>query len=587
MRVADYIANFIDKNLKVDKVFLITGGGNMHLTDAIVKNNSIDYICNHHEQACAMSAVAYSKQTGKVGVVMPSTGCAGTNTITGLLDAWQDSHPCFFISGQVNTLQTCRKSSAKLRKFGTQEADILEIVKPITKYAEMIDDPQDIRYHLEKMHYLATTGRPGPVWLDVPLDIQGGQVDPSTLKGFTKKEEVKVSNKISDLSILECKRPIILAGNGIRLSGAKKEFKAFVHKFQIPVVSTYLGIDLLEGSDSLFIGRVGVKGDRAGNFALQNADLIIAIGTSLSVPVTGYNYDNFGREASLVVVDIDKEEHKKDTVAIDTFIESDAKTFFQANMDSFITGSQYWKDKCLGWKESWGITPKIKGSDSVNYYHFIDSLCKNMPPKATVIGDAGSAFYVPSQSLRLKENQRWITPGAQAEMGFTLPATVGAQVGSPESTVIGITGDGSFQFNIQELQTIKQYNLPIKLFVWNNNGYLSIKATQDKFFKGDYIGVNSDSGVSIPSIKKIAFAYDLPYVSITTNDECDTGIQDCLSIQGPVLCEVICDQKQKVLPTLSSCKQPDGTITGRPLEDMDPLLSREEFFDNMIIKPLL
>lgn len=586
MRVADYIANFIEKALEVDKVFLVTGGGNMHLTDAIVKNDSIDYICNHHEQACAMAAVAYSKQTGKPGVAMPTTGCAGTNTITGLLDAWQDSHPCFFISGQVNTQQTCRKSSAKLRKFGTQEADIVEIVKPITKYAVMIDDPNDIRYHLEKMFFLATSGRPGPVWLDVPLDIQGKEIDPDSLRGFTPESKQSFSD-ISFPTDLSATRPIILAGNGVRLSDSCQAFKSFVHKHKIPVVSTYLGVDLLEGSDPLFVGRVGVKGDRAGNFALQNSDLIIALGTSLSVPVTGYNYSNFGREAALLVVDIDKEEHSKNTVKIDRFIHSDLKTFLNENMNAAIKVSPEWRSKCLEWKESWDITPEIKGSDPVNYYHFINSLCNNLPTKASVIGDAGSAFYVPSQSLRLKEHQRWITPGAQAEMGFTLPAAIGAQVGSVDSTVVGITGDGSFQFNIQELQTIKHYNLPIKLFVWNNNGYLSIKATQDKFFESDYIGVNSRSGVSIPEVEKIAFAYGIPYIRIETNDDCDAKIKRCIEQEGPVLCEVVCDENQKVLPTLSAFKQADGTIIGRPLEDMDPLLPRDEFYSNMIIEPIL
>ena len=590
IRVADYIAKFIETRLEVDKVFLITGGGNMHLTDGILKNKNITHICNHHEQACAMAAVGYAKQTGKPGVVMPTTGCAGTNTITGLLDAWQDSLPCFFISGQVNTAQTCRKSPAKLRKFGVQEVDIIEVVKPLTKYAEMVENPEDIRYHLEKAFSIATGGRPGPVWIDVPLDVQGRLVEEESLKGFTPLTPLYKTPLNFNLDFLkDSKRPIILAGNGIRLSGAEKIFREFTRELNIPVVSTYLGVDLLDGDDTLFTGRVGVKGDRAGNFAMQNADLILAIGTSLSVPVTGYNYTTFGREAKLVVVDVDPDEHMKDTVSIDKFIKADAGDFLSYILDNIsddFKGETDWRDQCETWKTAWSLDPDVKDQSTVDLYHFTKCLSKALPENSSVIGDAGSAFYVPSQALKLKEGQKWITSGAQAEMGFTLPAAIGAQIGSPETTVAAITGDGSFQFNIQELQTIKHYNLPIKLFVWNNNGYLSIRKTQEKFFDGDYIGTSLDSGISFPNLEKIAYAYDIPYLLIKNNGECEEGIRKCLEGVGPIICEVTCDENQKILPTLSSQKQPDGTIIGRPLEDMDPLLPRDEFYRNMRIKPI-
>ena len=604
VRVADYIVKFVEERLGVDKVFLLVGGGNMHLTDAVLKNKNMSYICNHHEQACAMAAVGYAKQTGKPGVVMPSTGCGGTNTITGLLDAWQDSLPCVFISGQVNTMQTTLKSSAKLRKFGVQEANIIEIVKPLTKYAVMVDDAEDIRFHLEKAACLARDGRPGPVWLDIPLDVQGKFVDEEALHSylwpdpdsptFEEGPQHTLGEAIDssvDLDFLKkAKRPIILAGNGIKLGYAEEEFKEMVRTLRIPVVTTYLGIDILNGFDPLFVGRVGVKGDRAGNFALQNADLILAIGTSLSVAVTGYNYAHFGREAKLVVVDIDPEEHSKDTVKIDKLFNCDVKYFAQEVLSEYgnnFIGPSDWVEQCAEWKDIWKLDPIVDDSDVVDLYHFTKCLSDKLPSEASVVGDAGSAYYVPSQMLHLKRNQKWITPGAQAEMGFTLPAVIGVQVGSPDCTVVGITGDGSFQFNVQELQTIRHYNLPIKLFVWNNDGYLSIRNTQEKFFDGDYIGTNRESGVSLPDISKIASAYNIHYEKIETNGDCAEGIQRCIDFDGPVVCEVMCDDEQKVLPTLSSQKKEDGSIIGRPLEDMDPLLPRGEFYKHMKITPIL
>jgi acetolactate synthase-1/2/3 large subunit len=594
LRVADYIAKYIEEALGVSHVFLLTGGGNMYLTDAVLKNKNLTAVCNHHEQACAMAAVGYAKQTGKHGVVMPTTGCAGTNTITGLLDAWQDSHPCFFISGQVNTNQTCYKSSAKLRKFGTQEANILEIVKPITKAAWMVDDPNDIRWALEKAHYLSVSHRPGPVWLDIPLDVQGKYVEEDELKGWLDipldvqgKYEGFTScpypKKDTTYTFPESTRPIILAGNGVRLAEAEEELKTFSENFNVPVVSTYMGTDLLGYHHPNFIGRVGVKGDRAGNFALQNADLILSLGCSLSVPVTGYNYDHFGREARLVVVDIDREEHEKGTVRIDDFIESDVKAFLKG---STVQGSLSWLDKCRNWKTTWAYVSDQDPSDPVDLYYFTEVLSNLLPEKASVIGDAGSAYYVPCQSLKLTPPQRLIVPGAQAEMGFTIPAAIGVAVGSPESTVVGITGDGSFQFNLQELQTIKHHNLPVKLFVWNNNGYLSIRKTQERFFDGDYIGTSPDSGVSLPPLESIAKAYSIPYVCIEKTKDCPSVVESVLASKGPIICEVMCNDAQEVLPTISSMKKEDGTIIGRPLEDMHPLLSREEFYGEMIVEPI-
>ena len=585
IRVADYIIKFVEERLGVNHIFLLTGGGNMHLTDAVLKNKAIFPVCNHHEQACAMGAVGYVKQTGKHGVVMPTTGCGGTNTITGLLDAWQDSLPCFFISGQANINQTCYASTAPLRKFGVQEANIVEVVAPLTKFAEMIDDPKDIRFLLEKAYHLSISGRPGPVWLDVPLDVQGEYVEEDTLQGYIP-EEVLPPLPVDFSFLHEATRPIILAGNGVRLSDSVDLFSKVIDKLQVPVVSTYLGTDLLGSDSPYYIGRVGVKGDRAGNFALQNADLILALGTSLSVPVTGYNYDHFGRDAKIVVVDIDPHEHDKGTVTADQFIKADLKEFLGLLLEETSMGCSEWVSTCERWATTWEVNPSSTSEEVVDLYYFVKTLSRLLPEKSSVVGDAGSAYYVPCQSLPLKKGQRLIVPGAQAEMGFTLPATIGVSFGSPESTVVGITGDGSFQFNVQELQTIKHYGLPIKLFVWNNRGYLSIRKTQERFFDGDYIGTSPESGISFPSIEKVSQAYDIPFVKIKNTGECEQGIKDCLEMEGPVVCEVMCDEEQEVYPTISAMKKEDGTIIGRPLEDMAPLLPREEFYNNMIIEPI-
>tara|TARA_R110002020_G_scaffold28964_2_gene91727 strand:- start:8936 stop:10114 length:1179 start_codon:yes stop_codon:yes gene_type:complete len=383
------------------------------------------------------------------------------------------------------------------------------------------------------------------------------------------------------------KRPVLLVGNGVRLSDATEELKTFVRKYNVPTVATFLGVDLLESDDPLMIGRVGIKGNRAANFTLQNSDLLITVGTRLGVPVIGYNYETFAREAKIVVVDIDTEEHRKKTIKIDKFIQADAKEFF--NTVEFATpSSKDWSDTCLKWKEKWRIcNPEWdQNKEGIDLYYFTDKLSKANKDDSVVVSDAGSAYYVPAQFLDIKGNQRYVTSGAQADMGFTIPAAIGVSVAKDFGEVVGITGDGSFQTNIQELQTIKHYNLPIKLFVWNNHGYLSIRTTQRKFFDGRFIGVDKDSGVSLPDIKKITEAYGLKYTKIETVEELENGIQEVLDYDGPVVCEVMCQKWQEVIPTLISTKTKDGRIVSRPFEDMYPLLTREEFYDNMIIDPI-
>jgi acetolactate synthase-1/2/3 large subunit len=597
MRVADYIANFIHKKLETKKVYMLTGGGAMFLNDAVAKHPELEAVCNHHEQACAMASVGHAKYSNGFAVSILTTGCGATNAITGLLDAWQDNTKCFFISGQVKKKETSYNSHTELRQFGIQEANIVSVVRSLSKYSIMVNDPYEIAYHLEKAYFMASSGRPGPVWIDVPLDVQGATIDVNKLKHFDpaelqEEEGTKISAKqLADLQELlqTAKRPIILAGNGIRLSGAIADFKNFISKYKIPVVSSYLALDLISNDDPLYVGPVGIKGDRAANFAIQNSDLIIAIGNRLSVGVTGFEYKLFAREAKLVVVDIDPKEHKKDTVRIDHFIHSDAKLFLQKAFNELKVSKSdnEWKERVVRWKNKWS-TSIIKYSDSddrINKYTFVQHLNKHLKDNSAVVSDAGSAYYVTSQALSLRSNQRYITSGAQADMGYTVPAAIGV-ANAINDEVIAITGDGSLQLNIQELQTIVHYQYPIKLFVWNNNGYLSIRTTQKKFFEGRFIGTDPKSGVTLPDLQKISEAYGIKFFRVNKVDKLDGTLKDVLSLNEPVICEVMCLEDQEVIPTTSSLKKPDGTMVSKPLEDMYPFLDREEFLKEMIVSPV-
>ena len=595
IRVTDYIANYIYDVLKIPEVFMLTGGGAMFLNDGVAKHDKLKVICNHHEQACAMGAVAYSKYTNKIGVAYVTTGCGGTNAITGVLDAWQDSTQALFISGQVKKKETCYNTDLPLRQFRVQEADIVFIVKSITKYAVMVNEPNEIAYHLEKACFLARNGRPGPVWIDIPLDVQGATIDTDNLKHFNENEIVKeyveiVDDKDIDEIINElenAKRPMILAGNGIRLSNTVEEFNKFVNRFNLPVTASYLAIDLMNTSNDKFIGRLGTKGDRAGNFAIQNADYVLVLGSRLSVALTGFEYDLFMRDAKVVVIDIDEKEHQKNTVKIDKFINANLKNFFKKiNEKGVNLDTKSWISKCNYWKNKWPVVlEKYESEEKINKYTFIDHLCKFLKDDTAIVSDAGSSYYVTSQALRIKANQRYITSGAQADMGFTMPAAIGTCF-AKNGEVVGITGDGSFQMNIQELQTIVHYNLPLKLFVWNNNGYLSIRATQRKFFDGRAIGTDKDSGISFPEIQKIALAYGIKYFIAKEVSELDLVLENVMKYNGPVLCEIICPENQEIIPATASLRRDDGSMISKPLEDMYPFLSREEFKKEMINKPL-
>jgi acetolactate synthase-1/2/3 large subunit len=593
-RVADYIAEYIYK-LGIERVFMVSGGGMMFLSDGLAQHPKLVTICTHHEQAAAMAGVGYAKCREGLAAVYVTTGCGGTNAVTGLLNAWQDNVPCLFVSGQCKRKDTIRHTASAVRQLGVQEADIIAIVRSITKYAEMVTDPNKIAWHLDRAVYLMRSGRPGPAWLDIPMDVQGAMIDeqklerfdpPSAPLGFKMHPTTDEIMQVREL-LSSAKRPVIVAGQGIRLASAVACFRDLVETSGIPVVASHLAIDILPSAHPLFIGRIGTKGDRAGNFAVQNADLVISIGCRLSVSSIGYECAAFAREAKIVVVDIDPLEHSKNTVRIDLLINADAKCFLNDLGTEGSSACQDWGRQCLVWKNKWPVClPEYAGSPKINTYYFVDRLCRKMGQGAVVVADAGSAFYVAAQGVQLNDTQRYITSGAQAEMGFALPGAIGASMAQGGKEVIAITGDGSLQMNIQELQTIVHHQLPVKLFVWNNDGYLSIRATQAKFFNKRFIGTDSRSGVSFPDLQKIAAAYGIPFFKVQQSSELDGVIAEVLSRKGPVMCEVMCIPDQEVIPCVASLRKDDGTMVSKPLEDMYPFMSREEFLADMIVKPL-
>ncbi|MBR2495418.1 thiamine pyrophosphate-binding protein [Helicobacter sp.] len=587
--VADYVADFIAKKLGIKQVFMVTGGGAMFLNDSIGRHKDIESIFTHHEQAATMAALGFAKYANTIGVVCVTTGCGGTNTLTGVLDAYQDSIPLLIISGQVKTKDTSYLCPISLRQFGVQEANIVSIVKPITKYALTITNPTQIAYHLEKASFVSRSGRPGPVWIDIPMDIQSAMIDESSLTHFDCKDQ-RCIPRIDEIleQLARAKRPIIIAGNGIRISNSVTVFREFVQRCNVPVVTSFLGIDLLPHDEPHFIGRIGIKGDRAGNFALQNADFVLVLGCRLSVAATGFEYGSFAREAKVVVVDIDSNEHKKNTIAIDEFIQIDLRDFFNQSKEIAPQPScLQWLELCNKWKKKWTpFLPRYATEPFINKYTFIEHLCKKLHKDSVVVSDAGSAYYVASQALFLTRDNRYITSGAQADMGFSLPACIGVCFGKYRQEVIGITGDGSLQMNIQELQTMVHYQLPIKLFVWNNNGYLSIRATQDKFFAGIHIGTDVDSGISFPNLEKIAYAYGIEFFKVDSVQNLSQTLDRVFAINKPVICEIICPKNQEIIPNVSSLKLDNGTMISKPLEDMYPYLDREEFYQEMIIKPM-
>lgn len=596
MRVSDYIAHFISDQLGVKDVFMLTGAGSMHLTDGVACNSKLRAICVHHEQSASMALEAYARANENFAVGYFSTGPAATNALTGLGGAWQDSVPCLFISGQVKRSETSYAANIEgLRQFGVQELNILPVVESLCKCVTHLSDPQLVRYELEKLVEIAKSGRPGPVWLEVPMDVQAATIDPETLLSFTSQWTLPKAkaNEVELIANLfkNAKRPVIIAGRGVRLSGAQLLLKKLAIDYCIPVVTPYLGIDNINHDLDIYIGKTGVKGDRPANYAMQNSDLVLAIGTSLHVSVIGYEYEQFARAAIKIVVDIDLSSHKKKTIKIDHLIQADAKDFFNELsllMKEECISEQYkdWLNICVDWKKRYPVClPEYaETKDAINIYSFVDRLSALSSDGDFFVSDAGSAFYAVSQGIHLsKRGQRYIPSSAMATMGYSLPAAIGVCAAIGDKRVLAITGDGSFQQNLQELQTLLHYDFPVKLFVLNNDGYLSIRASQKNYFKERYIGEGPRSGVTMPDTLKICSAYEIPAARVSSLAELDDAILLALNTPGPYILDVITPPEQLIIPTVSSKVNEDGSMSSRPLEDMAPFLSREEFRKNLLI----
>ena len=594
-RVADFVADFIYSKLGVKHVFMVTGAGIMHLTDGVALHGKLQTICPHHEQTSSMAIDAYSRATENIGVGFFTSGPGGTNAITGLAGAWQDSVPCLFISGQVKQKETTNDVNILgLRQFGVQELDMIPIVKSLCKYSIHLDNPNKVKYEFQKAVHIAKSGRPGPVWIQIPMDVQASIIEESKLEEFTIEDKIPIVKDDEIKTIVKMlkksSRPVIISGQGVRISKSISELEEFTSKFGIPVVTPFLGIDTIKHDLIQYIGKTGVKGDRAANYAMQNSDLIISIGSSLHVTVTGYTYEHFAREAKKIVVDIDEKSHKKNTIKIDNFVLSDAKKFFEkileSTKDEKLNDFSKWIKQCNDWKKKYPVClPEYKKiEEKLNSYLLIDTLCKNSKEKDIFVSDAGGTYYATSQAIQLTKNeQRYIPSSAMATMGYSLPAAIGISVATNKKRVIALTGDGSFQQNIQELQTVVEYNLPIKLFVLNNEGYESIRTSQKNYFQNRFLGEGNESGLSFPNTQKIANAYGIKFIKINNYTELKEKIEEILNFEGAVIVEVMIPRDQQIIPTVSSRVNPDGTMSSRPLEDMYPFLDRHEYKNNLYI----
>jgi acetolactate synthase-1/2/3 large subunit len=591
IKVSDFIANFIANHKDTaNSVFMVSGGGNMHLIDSLGKNKDLEYICNHHEQACTIAAEGYARVTNKIGISYVTTGPGGTNAITGVYGAWTDSIPTLTISGQVK-FETTIASQPKLnlRQLGDQEIDIISIVKPITKYAVMITDKDSIKYHLQKAIYEAKSGRPGPVWLDIPLDIQGTMVKEDELIEFIPPNKVVYDNKIEEVVKLlkNAKRPVIIVGNGIRLSESKEILQELVETLNIPIVTAISGIDLIPTNNKLFFGRPGILGERSANFIVQNSDLIMVLGTRLNLRHLSFNWEFFAREAKKIMIDIDENELDKKTFIPDIKVKTDLQEFILSLKKECITKLNIddWLEYCKKIKVKYPVlNEKHKNKiDYVSSYYFPTLLSKKLSKNAIIVTGNGIAYTSTYQTYNVRNGDRIFANLGCASMGYDLPAAIGASIASDKKNVICITGDGSIQMNLQELQTIVHYNLPIKIFMYNNNGYLSIRMTQELYFNKNFVGESSINGVAIPDMKKLAEVYGFKVYQIKSNKEADLKIDEILNYNGPAFCEVMLDPSEEISPKVASYKKEDGTMVSKPLEDLAPFLPRDEFKENMII----
>lgn len=600
MKLSDRVASYIAE-VGVKHVFLLSGGGCMHLVDSIGKESKLTYIACLHEQAAAIAADGYAQYSGNLGVALVTTGPGSTNAITGVAGSWIESVPLLIISGQVKT--TDIKPGYQMRMLGFQEVDIVSMVKPITKYAVTVTDPKSILYHLQKASFLARSGRPGPVWIDIPLDIQASYIDENCLvqfneselyseKAITKPELTRlVAETFEMLSV--AKRPVIIAGNGIKLAKCQSLFRTLIEKLEIPVLTTWKGCDLISEDNLNFYGRPGSVGQRGANFTQQNSDFILSLGARLDFGQIGYAQETFAREAKKVIVDIDENEFIKFRFNVDLKINVDVKDFLE-EMDHQISDFvkpdwEKWHNKCLIWKKKYPVVlPEYKEKmDFVSTYALVDAISDLLQSDDIVVPcSSGSGADITSQTFRVKEGQRVINSPGIGAMGFGIPHTIGVCLAGNYRRTICINGDGGFQLNIQELETIKRLNLPIKFFYLNNQGYVSIRTTQNNYFEGRYVATGVSSGLTLPDIQKVSYAYGINHNQIKNNSELRIRIEEALASEGPFICEVLVDPGEQVSPKVKSILDSKGKMVSKPLEDLAPFLDRNEFLENMIVKPL-
>ena len=606
IRLADYVAEFLVAHGVTD-CFSVVGGGAMHLNDALGHKDGLKVTYNHHEQACAIAAEAYARIDNRIAAVCVTTGPGGTNALTGVLGGWLDSIPMFIISGQVRYDTTARYAlhytKTPLRAMGDQEYDIVKSVTPMTKYATMIEDPLQIRYALERAWHLATTGRPGPVWIDIPVNYQGSYIETDDLTGYNPAEDdaflpppvsSDLVNKVLN-AITQAKRPVIHAGYGIRLSGAYNLFRSVIDKLNIPVVTYWNAIDLIEDEHPLYVGRAGNMGDRPGNWAIQNADLVIAIGTRISIRQVGYNWKTWARAAKVIMVDIDQAELKKPTLHVDMPIWADAKDFL-TQLNSAITQdpvfqNRIWLDACQNWKKNYPVVQPQQWEENestANVYAFVRYLSEQLPENSLTAVSNGACCVVGHQTYVIKKDSRFANNSAVASMGYGLPAAIGTCIAGGRAETICLEGDGSIMMNLQELQTIITNKLPIKVFLINNSGYHSIRITQSNLFSEHCkVGIGEESGdLSFPAFRKIADAFGFPYYEAHSNASMKETVDKVLALDGPVFCEIYTDTEQRWEPKSSTKRLEDGTLVSPPLEDLAPFLPREELKEIMFI-PLM
>lgn len=608
-RLADYVADFLVSH-GIKDCFMVTGGGAMHLNDALGHNDGLDCWFNHHEQACAIAAEGYARVNNRMAALCVTTGPGGTNAITGVVGAWLDSVPMFVISGQVRYDTTARYMSQfvdglPLRAVGDQEFDITRAVGCMCKYAVMIENPMQIKYALEKGFHLAMTGRRGPVWIDIPVNYQGMTIETDDLIGYNETEDDSNLPKAVETSVVDsvieklkaAERPVLYAGNGIRLSEGYETFREAVKKLGIPVVTCWDSIDAIEDDNNLYVGRGGIMGDRPGNFAVQNADFVLAVGNRLSIRQVGYNWKTWAREAYVIDVDVDPAELKKTTIHVDMPICADARAFFEALVDRLETveaplfRNEIWLDKCRHWKETFPVTTAKHWEEDgkyANVYAFIKYLSSSLPDGNLTVVSNGSACVVGSHNYVIKKDARFIINSAIASMGYGLPAAIGACIANEKKDTICIEGDGSIMMNLQELQTVITNNLPIKIFLINNEGYHSIRQTQNNLFsEHSKVGIGPESGdLSFPNFEKLSKAFGYEYMSAHTNADMKHMVDKALTSEGPVFCEVFVSPEQIFEPKSATKRLSDGSLFSPPLEDLAPFLDRKVFEEEMIIETI-